>query len=146
MPQIGIDQLTAPYNTVFVPMVTAAGLPGTPTGPNIRLWMTTQPTYILGISVVRATGSADSGVTYQAGYSPATTASSTALTATNFGSTAVADAATEGLIDLGIETSGVTNDTKPLLLPSNSVVGVKVAGTVSAARVSGFVIRYRCPQ
>jgi hypothetical protein len=147
MPQINLTQQTAPYNTVYVPFGPTSTSGGTApaTNTDYRMFVTTQPTYILGISILRATGTVDSGLTYQAGYLSALTATSTALATSNFGSTAVADTATVGPIDLGIEKSGVTDDEKPLLLPANTYVGFKAIGTASNARILGVVIKYRCP-
>lgn len=147
MAQISANQLTSPYQTVYVPFGPSSTAGGTAPASNsdYRLFVTTQPTYILGISILRATGAIDSGLTYQAGYLSALTATSTALSTTNFGSTAVADTATVGPIDLGIEKSGVTDDEKPLLLPANTYVGIKAIGTASNARILGVIIKYRCP-
>lgn len=147
MAQIGISQQTAPFQTVYIPFgpTSAAGGTAPATNTDYRVFVTQQPTYILGVTIIRATGNADAGLTYQAGYLSALTATSTALATSNFGSTAVADTATVGPIELGIEKSGVTDDEKPLLLPTNTYVGFKAIGTASTARILGVIIKYRCP-
>ena len=143
MPAISANQLTSPYQTVFIPFganangaVTQAGAYG------YRLWVTTQPTYVLGITVLEGAGTAAG--TLQAAYSTDLYAT-TAMTLTNFGDSAVNMVASTTL-ELPIAKSGVTDDEKPLLLPANVAVGFNAnASVVNTSKILGVIIKYRCP-
>ncbi len=146
MAAITSNEIRATDNTVYVPVngSTSAGV--ALAAGSYRLWVTDRPTYITSVSVLRATGAADSTAqTWQAGYSPVTTATSTALTTTNFGDSAVTDTAVVGFNNLPIAVSGVTDDIRPLLLPAGTYVGVVAANAATNAKVLGVQIRYRCP-
>ncbi len=144
-----------PIQSIYIPFgpTSAAGGTAPATNTDYRVFVTSQPTYIVGISIIRATGTVDAGLTYQAGYLSAATATSTALATTNFGGTAVNDTATVGEIVLPILTSGATittasgtaDDINPLLLPQNTYVGFRALGTASNARILGVIVKYRCP-
>lgn len=147
---LSTTQIPGTVQTIFIPYGTPnAAATAVVTNAVHRLWVTTQPTYILGMQLVRKVASADASLTYTPGYIAATTALG-ALTALS--ATATADAS--GPIDIRLDTSGNTittasgsaDDTLPALLPAGSVVGFTTsAATVTNALIMGVIIKYRCP-
>jgi hypothetical protein len=146
MAAIASTEVRATDNTVYIPLngSTAAGV--ALAAGSYRVWVTDRPTYITSVSVLRATGAADgTAQTWQAGYSPVTTATSSALTTTNFGDSAVTDTAVLGFNSLPIAVSGVTDDVRPLLLTAGNYVGIVATNAATNAKVLGVQIKYRCP-
>jgi len=150
MAAISSNEIIPPYQTVFVPFGPNSTVAGTAVAASTsyRVWVTNQPTYILSIQLVRGTGTVGT-VTYQAGYSTSAVPA-TALTTTAFGDSTVADTATEGLISLPIAAQAPTTPDittgKPLLLSTGTYVGfVTDAGTVTNSKLTGVIIKYRCP-
>lgn len=117
-----------------------------------------KPTYIVGMTIVADATPASAIITCKAQYAPSpigTTAAAvdigaaTTLTASAGQGSAAALAAQ--YTALTINDNGVTDTTSPLylrpiLVPAGNWVGFLVAGTVSTThKLSGVVLRYRCP-
>ena len=112
-----------------------------------------QPTYILGMSIVADATPASAIISCKAQYAPSPVA--TAATGVDIGAattlTASATTSANQFTTLTINDNGVTDTTSPLylrpiLVPAGNWVGFLVAGTVSTThKLSGVVIRYRIP-
>lgn len=148
--------LTAPtpgtFQTAYI-NYGAAGLTFTnATAQGVRSFLTTQPTYILGITLVTDATATPAG-TFQAAFtSDLTTAATSVMTVTNFGGTAKANASGSA-IELNILSSGVTvttaagagDDLNPILIPGNSWVGFNTSAAITAAgpKLLAVIVRYR---
>jgi len=144
MTAIASTEIRPTDNVVYIPLngSTAAGV--ALGAGSYRLFVTDRPSYVTSMTVLRATGAADNTAqTWQAGYAPVTTATSTALTTTNFGDSAVTDTAVVGSNNIPIAVSGVSGDINPLLLPSGTYIGLVVTNAATTAKVLGVQIKYR---
>ena len=135
-----VPNLAAPHKVVYIPFGMTSTPAGTvPTAGIYRMFMTTETTEILSIQLVRTTGAQDAGLTYQAG-SIAATAAVGALTA--MAATTAPDPVAVGLITVPVD-ADANDASKGPVFPPATVIGFTSAGTASAARIQGVVIRYR---
>jgi hypothetical protein len=97
-----------------------------------------RPVYILGMTCVRATGSADASLTLTAGY-----ASAPEGTATPVGS-ATADANINFLDLTIIDDSVAAPDDMPVRVPAKSIVGFTTSNNaVTNCKLSQVIVKYR---
>jgi hypothetical protein len=97
-----------------------------------------RPVYILGVTCVRATGSADASLTLTAGY-----ASAPEGTATPVGS-ATADANVNFLDLTIIDDSVAAPDDMPVKVPAKSIVGFTTSNhTVTNCKLTQVIVKYR---
>jgi len=142
MAAIGATQLTPPAQQYYIP----CGTSGLSTGGALAAgaasyiyFVTPVPGYVTSIRVFKAAGI--SAGTLTAGYTTDLTGA-TALTTSNFGDSAVNDAASATL-NLPIA-KAAADDEKPLLLPANVGVGFLAnASVVNTSRVVGVAVTFR---
>jgi len=142
MAAIGATQFTPPAQQYYIP----CGTSGLSTGGALAAgaasyiyFVTPVPGYVTSIRVFKAAGI--SAGTLTAGYTTDLTGA-TALTTSNFGDSAVNDAASATL-NLPIA-KAAADDEKPLLLPANVGVGFLAnASVVNTSRVVGVAVTFR---
>jgi len=142
MAVIGATQFTPPAQQYYIP----CGTSGLSTGGALAAgaasyiyFVTPVPGYVTSIRVFKAAGI--SAGTLTAGYTTDLTGA-TALTTSNFGDSAVNDAASATL-NLPIA-KAAADDEKPLLLPANVGVGFLAnASVVNTSRVVGVAVTFR---
>ena len=138
-----VPNLAAPFKTVYIPIapITAAGT-AVVAAAVYRIWMTTEPTDILSIQVVRQSGNVAAGSSYLPGYI-ASTAATGALT--NLAAVATPDTATPGALNLNMDvpTIGGTDVSYPNTVPTGTVIGFTMGATITSQLSQGVIIKYR---
>jgi hypothetical protein len=136
-----VPNLAAPFKTVYIPIapITAAGT-AVVANAVYRIWMTTEPTDILSIQVVRQGGAATGS--YLPGYI-ASTAATGALT--GLAAAATTDTTTPGALSLNMDvpTVGGTDVSYPNTVPTGSVIGFTMGAVITSQLIQGVIIKYR---
>lgn len=136
-----VPNLAAPHKSVYIPFapLTAAGSQAVASAV-YRIWITTEPTDILTIQVVRQSGAATG--TYLPGFI-ASTAATGALTA--LAATATTDNTTPGSLNLNLDvpTVGGSDVTFPNTVPAGTVIGFTMGATITSQLIQGVIIKYR---
>lgn len=138
MANLNAKHLTAPYQMATVPFGTSPDATLVTANKFHGLFYFDRPVYILGMTLVRASGAADASLTLTAGYADGPGGTTTALSAAY-------NDANQKINNLVIQDDSTASPGDlPIVVPANNVVGFTTSNhTVTNCKLASVHIKYR---